>query len=414
MAKKQKKATPERTPTKHQLSKWQRQMRIRRIVIVAAVVFLVGISSWVGYGYHKDYEAKNTALREIVLWVNRANFTMEYFVKALDAFTGEVNSTFLRAYGNYFAGMVASKIIEAEVMRQGAESLNISVSDAELDAKVKLLGYDPALRDIVRAMLLGQKLSEQYFGPGVNATMPQARIQVMLVESQNVGNDVIARVRAGGNFTALVRNFSCNPSTEGDLGWLPAELMPNMLVAEAAFNLTPGNISQPIYDETAIKSIGYWLMNVTAKQDDKIDALVMLLGSKAEADQIRAQLLAGGNFSALAGNYSQHESKAKGGQLVGLRRGAMNSTAFDRVAFNLTLNTVSQPERDTSVTTMGGYWMVMVVERGEREVGDEMKQQLIERRSNEWFDMWRQLSLIENLLNSTKISWAVNKVLEKR
>jgi hypothetical protein len=36
------------------LSKWQRQMKIRRIVIVAAVVFLVGISSWIGYGFYKD------------------------------------------------------------------------------------------------------------------------------------------------------------------------------------------------------------------------------------------------------------------------------------------------------------------------------------------------------------------------
>ena len=98
MAKKQKKATPERTPTKHQLSKWQRQMKIRRIVIIAAVVFLVGISSWVGYGYYEDYRASTAAWRQVVIEVNDAKFNMEYFVKTLDALTAGMNSTMLSSY----------------------------------------------------------------------------------------------------------------------------------------------------------------------------------------------------------------------------------------------------------------------------------------------------------------------------
>src|SRR4030042_1324997 len=264
MAKKQKKTTPERIPTKHQLSKWQRQMKIRRIVIIAAVVFLVGISSWVGYGYYGDYRDRTAAWREVMIEVNGVPFTMEYFVNVLDAFTQGMNSTTVSQWGSYLANIIADNIIDAELLKQGAQNLNITVTDAEVTA----------------------------------------------------------------NLTALAAQVSCNASVEGDLGWLPEELMPNSLIAGAAFNSTLGEISQPIYDATAVKELGYWLIEVTYRQDDQVNALAMLLGSKAEADRIRTQLAAGGNFSTLAGNYSQHISKSAGGRLDGLGRGVIGTPVF--------------------------------------------------------------------------------------
>ena len=414
MAKKQKKATSDRVPTKHQLSKWQRQMRIRRIVIIAAVVFLVGISSYVGYGYYKGY--KSDPLREVVIEVNGVNFTMEYYVKMLDAYTAGMNSTLISYYGNYIASMVADDIINAELTRQGAKSLNITVTTGEIDARLNEAQWpdNEAYRDMVRAVLLQEKLKEEYFGAGLNDTMEQADVQVMLVESQEVADEVITKVEAGSNFTALVEEFSCNFSIEGDLGWLPEELMPNTLIANAAFNLTLREISQPIYDETAIKDVGYWLIEVTDKQDDEIKARAMLLGSEAEAEQVKAELATGGNFTSLAEKYSQHESKTKGGELGLLKRGDMGSNAFDQVAFNITANQVSEPVKDESVQTTGGYWLVKVVDRGDHELEEKVKEGLIDKHFNDWFEEWTGNSTIENLLDASKISWAVSKVLQGR
>jgi parvulin-like peptidyl-prolyl isomerase len=414
LAKKQKKATPERVPTKRQLSKWQRQMKIRRIVIIAAVVFLAGISSWVGYEYYADYKARVGPLREVVIEVNGVNFTMEYFVKMLDAYTAGMNSTDIYLYGNYIGGMVANDIINAELLRQGAKSLNITVTTEEIAAKLNEAGLpnDETYRDIISAALLQEKLKE-YFGSNLTDTMEQAHVQVMLVESEEVADEVITKIEAGGNFTALAEEFSCNSSIEGDLGWLPEELMPNTLIANAAFNLTPGNISQPIYDKTAIKNIGYWLIEVTDKQDDKINALVMLLGSEVEAERVRAELVSG-NFSSLAMNYSQHKSKTAGGELGWLKVGNMSSTAFDTVAFNLTVNEVSEPVKDTSVQTTGGYWLVMVIDSGDHELEEKVKEGLIDKHFNDWFEEWTGNSTIENLLDASKISWAVSKVLQGR
>ena len=412
MARKQKKATPRRIPTKHQLSKWQRQMKIRRIVIIAAVVFLAGILSWVGYGYYKDY--KNDPMRQVVIEVNGVPFTMEYYVKVLDFYTQGVNSTVIQYYGNYFADQAANDIVNAELMRQGAKDLAVEVTTGEIDAKLQEynLPNDNVYRDMIRASLLQEKIGE-HLGTGLNATMEQSHVQVMLVESEEVADEVISRVEAGSNFTALTEEYSCNSTVEGDLGWLPKELMPNTVIVDAAFNLTPGETIHNIYDKTAIKDLGYWLIEVTDKEVDEIKVRAMLLGSKAEAERARAGLVSR-NFSSLAEEYSQHESKDEGGELGWLKRGDMGSVAFDEVAFNLTVNEVSERVKDESVRTTGGYWLVKVVERGNHELGVEVRQKLMDKRFNGWLEEQSEESTIETYLDAAKKRWAINQILVGR
>jgi parvulin-like peptidyl-prolyl isomerase len=389
-------------------------MKIRRIVIIAAVVFLVGISSWIGYGFYKD--RRDDPLRQVVIEVNDVQFNMGYFVDMLDVYTTGVNTTEFYYYGSYFAGMVADTIINAESQRQAAnEELGVEVTADEVSAELEERGLpdDEVYRDLIAATLLEEKVGEN-FDPGVNATMEQAHAEVMLLEGQEVADDVMARIEAAGNFSALAEEFSCSRSVEQDLGWLPEELMPNTSIANAAFGLAAGNVSQPIYDGNATKNIGYWLIVVTGAQNETIDAQVMLLGSEAEGERVKAELAAGGNFSALAGNYSQHVSKANGGKLDGLGRGDMGSTAFDQVAFNITLNQVSEPVRDESVQLTGGYWIVKVIDRGDRQIDEQARQELQNKRYNDWLQAWKKSNTIENLLDESKNAWAIDEVFKRR
>jgi parvulin-like peptidyl-prolyl isomerase len=418
LAKKQKKATPKRVPTKHQLSKWQRQTKIRRIVIIAAVVFLAGILSWVGYESYQDYRDRVGILHDVVIEVNGVPFTMEYYVEMLeaylDSYTQGMDPASIPYMAGYIADMVDDGIIDDELLRQGAENLGIEVTPEEIDAKLEeyVFPSDNVYRDIVSAVLLHEKFGE-YFVSNLTDTMAQAHVQVMLVESEEVADEVIAKIEAGSNFTALAEEFSCNSSTEGDLGWLPEELMPNTLIADAAFNLTVGEISQPIYDGSAIKNVGYWLIEVTDEEDDRIKARAMLLGSEAEAEWVKDELISE-NFSSLAMEYSQHQSKNSGGELGWLKQGAMNSTAFDQVAFKLPLNQVSDPGKDESIQTTGGYWLVNVVDRGEHQLEEDVKVGLRDKHFNDWFEEWKANSTIENLLDEEKKSWAVDRVLQGR
>ena len=92
----------------------------------------------------------------------------------------------------------------------------------------------------------------------------------------------------------------------------------------------------------------------------------------------------------------------------------MDSEAFDEVAFNITANEVSEPVKDESVQTTGGYWLVKVVDRGDHELEEKVKEGLIDNHFNDWFEEWQEDSTIENLLDEEKKSWAVNKVLQGR
>jgi parvulin-like peptidyl-prolyl isomerase len=383
-------------------------MKIRRIIIIAAAVFLAGILSWVGYGVYKD---RIGPYSEVVIKVNNSSFTMGYYVNMLDTYTQDIDPT--QIY--FMADTVTESIVQAELLKQEAKSLGIEIAPGEIDAKIEEneLPNTEAYRDIVSAGLLVDKLRE-YFDSQLPDAMEQAHVQVMLVESQEVANEVMTEIETGGNFTALVDEFSYSPQTEGDLGWLPQELMPNTLIRDAAFNITPGRTREPIYyDELATKSVGYWLIEVIDEKDDEIEARAMLLGSRAQAEQVKATL-ASGNFSSLAREYSQHVSKIEGGELGWLKQGDMGSEAFDEVAFNLTANEVSEPVKDEMAQTTGGYWIVEVIDRGEHQLEKEVRQGLTDKNLNDWFEERRENSTIENLLDEEKKSWAVDQVLRRR
>ena len=408
MAKKQKENKPKQVPTKRQLSKWQRQTRIRHIIIIAVAIFLAGILGYVGYGY---YNSEIKPSHGIVIEVNDVSFNMGYYMKMLDAQTKDMEPS----YVYYWTDTIARYIEDAELMRQEAKALDIVASREEIDTAIEEKEYpnDNIYRDIVETEILYQKLSG-YFDSALPDTMEQAHVQVMLVESQEMADAVMSKIESSGNFTALVDEFSCNPQIEGDLGWLPQELMPNSLIGEVAFSLEPGETSK-IYDESAIKNVGYWLIEVTDKNEEGgIKGRAMLLGSEQEALEIKSKLDKGEDFAVLAKEYSQHGSKDDGGELGWLKQGDMNSAAFDEIAFNLPLNSVSEPVKDESVQTEGGCWIAKVLQKGEHELGEEIKERLTSNDFAQWLQEQRENNTINNYLDEEKRAWAVDRVLKRR
>jgi parvulin-like peptidyl-prolyl isomerase len=407
-----KQVTAIRVPTKRQEAKWQRQKRIRRIIIAVAAIFLVSVVSYVGYEYYAD-EIKG--LNEKVITVNNASFNMRYYINMLDAQTKEVEPDSIYLYSN----AVARYIEDAELIRQGANDLNITISEEEIQEVVAEQNFPKGkvYHDIVETALLTERLVE-YFDSQLPDEMLQANTQVIFVESEQVANKVIDQAEKGENFTELVREFSYDNRTkeyDGNLGWLPRELM-SPTMAET-FNLTTGGISQLIYDNSTNKSVGYWLIKVSEKDPEKgINVSAMLLGSEQEAVEIKIELDAEGNFSELAKNYSQHSSKYKGGELGWFKANETNdfSDAFNEVAFELPVNEVSEPVKDETVQTKGGYWIVKVLDKQQRELDDDVREALKNKRYYEWLEQQRENSTIENKLDATRMAWAVAEVIKGR
>ena len=404
MAKKQKKVKVAQPPTKHQLSKWQRHKRTNRIIITAAAVFLAGILGYVGHGYYND---AIKPFREIVIKVNDTSFNMGYYVDMLDAQTTGVQPN------EFYAQLVANRIEQAELIRQGADDLGIHVEKGEVSNKIKenKLPTSKIYRDIVTVELLADRLLD-YFGSQLPDKMEQAHIQLILVESHEIANNVLSQLEAGGDFAALLKEFSPDPRAGGDLGWVPAEFLPS-IIADAIPDTESGGM-KIIYDNSVTKNVGYWLIKVTEKDEEKgIYVHVMLLGSEKEAEEVKAQLDGGQDFAQLAKQYSQHESKDKGGDLGWIKEGDLGSKAFDEIAFNLELNKVSSPVKD-NVSTQGGHWVVVVLDKGEQELSEEVKQSLERKDFDDWFSMQEAISTVDNYLDTEKMSWAVQKVLQRR
>jgi len=407
LSKKQKRVEPKHIPTKRQLSKWERERKIRRIIIVAAAIFLSGTIGYAGYGY---YESNVKPLHEVVIEVNEASFTMDYYIETLDAYTKDADPSQL----SYMSQIAANQIVQDELVRQGAHSLGVEVTNEEIDGRIEEKGLpdEEAYREIISADLLREKLQE-YFASQLPDTMEQAHIQIMLVESQKVAYDVIARIESGNDFATLVDEFSCNPQAEGDLGWLPQELISNPLVGDAAFDIEPGEV-RSVHDESTGKNVGYWLIEVTEKDEEKgIKARAMLLGSRQEADEVKAQLTSD-NFAELADEYSQYMGEEDSGELGWIKQGDMYSDAFDEVAFNLDLDIVSEPVKDRTVQTEDGYWIVQVIEKADRELSEDTGARLTMKYLQDWFNEQRDSSTIESYLDQEKAGWALDKVLERR
>lgn len=404
MSKKQKKVKAAQPLTKHQLSKWQRQRRTNRIIVITAAVFLAGILGYVGHGYYND---AIKPFREIVIKVNDTSFNMGYYVDMLDAQTKQVQPN------EFYAELVANRIEQAELIRQGANDLGIHVEKEEVNKKIKenKLPTSKIYRDIVTVELLADRLLD-YFGSQLPDKMEQVNVRLMLVENREVANNVLSQLEAGGNFDALLEEFSPDPQAGGDLGWVPAEFLP-AIIADAIPDTESEEI-KIIYDNSLTKNVGYWLIKVTEKDDEKgIYVHVMLLGSEKEAEEVKARLDDGEDFAQLAQQYSQHESKDEGGDLGWIKEGEMGSKAFDEIAFNLELNKVSSPVKD-NVSTQGGHWVVEVLDKGEQELSEKVKQTLEREDFDDWFSMQEEISTVDSYLDEEKMSWAVQEVLQRR
>lgn len=427
MAKKKVKK-PHREATKRQLSQWQRQKRRQRIILGFGIFIIVAVLGIVGAGvYTKWYIAEYKPLRQTVITVNDTEFNMDYYIKMLKVY-GEGQPSY---YMYYLADEVVRYIEQNELIRQGAMELGISVSDAEVNEKLKSLDLPlkQSYKDIFRAELLVSKLLDEYFEQEVPVSAEQRHVMAMLMESESQAIEVRARLEDGESFADIAGELSVegvSKNKEGDLGWHPKDILTVLLGTsipeEYTFESEVGVLSQPLYDETITKEVGYWLIKVLEREEESGEAHIqaILLGSQEEAQDVRDSLEASEDFDKdfadLAKELSQHDaSKEDGGDLDWLAPGTMSS-AFDEFAFNaeIELGTLSEPIRDDTVITKGGYWLLEVVDEDEdRQIEDDDRDLLKGKLLNEWVSgLWDDPeNKVESYLDDEKKWWAVERAI---
>lgn len=419
MAKKRKTPVAKRPLTKQQLSKWQRQQQMQRIMTIVGVVFLAFILIYVGYGYYSD---RVKPFHQPVVKVNDRLFDMDYYLKVLDVYSSGQSSELVPQWAD-----VAMQAIEAsELTRQGAVELGISVSDDEVKSEMERakLPDDKVFRDATVTRLLGDKLLKDYFNPRLPITDEQVKVQAMFLEDKKTAREVADKLAAGDNFTFLAGSYSVETMTKGrsgDLGWVlkdfASTFLGDSLLKDIAFSLEPGVLSEPTYDDSITKNFGYWIIQVLERDENKgSHARGILLGSREEAEEVKTKLAGGEDFTTLAIKYSQYsETKDNGGDFGWLQveDESKNKTVV-RAAFALDPNTVSGAIRDDAVKTRGGYWLVRVLDKdSNRQIDPETRAGLNRDAYDKWLTEIKDKSVIEEYLDEAKKSWAVNQILKR-
>jgi len=418
---KKKAEKPKRELTKRQLSRWQQQKRRQRIILGLGILVVAAALGIIGAGvYNKWYIPEYKPLREIVIEVNDTKFDMGYYIKMLKLYAG--GSSMEQLYG--MTDEVVKIIERNELVRQEAAKLGFSVSDEEVDEKLN--SYNPPLgkdyRDVVRAQLLADKLSSEYFDKQVPTSVEQRHILAMFLESESQANEVGAKLEAGEDFATLAGELSLDSvckAKKGDLGWRPKSILPWLLgtpvVEEYVFSGKAGALSQPILDENKIKMVGYWLIKVSERDEAAKMAKVklMLLGSEPEANEVRARLEAGADFATLAKEFSQHDASKENGGDFDVPQDVMGS-AFNEFTFKSELGVLSQPIRDDTISTKGGYWLLKVVDiEDNRQIGEEDRDLLKADVLSKWveglFD--DPENKVTSYLDEGKKQWAISHAI---
>jgi parvulin-like peptidyl-prolyl isomerase len=241
----------------------------------------------------------------------------------------------------------------------------------------------------------------------------QARVLGMLLGSEEEAQRVRDRLEAGEDFGELAKEFS---QDEVSGWWSPGQAGPAF--DDFVFNpeIKLGTVSEPIFDDTFATERGYWLLIKAVKKRERAKVLGILLGSEEEAQGVIGRLEAGEDFGELARKLSQHdESRDAGGSLGWLTRESI--PALDEFVFNpeTELGGISEPIRDDTATTKGGYWLIKVIDKDDnRQIENSDRDLLKAEALNKWIEaLWNDPeNKIENYLDDEKEAWAIEQAMK--
>jgi len=417
---KKKEKKPARVVTRRQLSRWQQEKKRHNIILASGVFIILSVLVTVGAGW---YIGEYRPLHQTIIAVNDTKFDMNYYVKALE-FYGKGQS--IPNIGA-LAGEVVRIIQQNELIRQEAEGkLGISISNNAVDKELKR--RNPPLskdyRDFVRVQMLITKLRDEYFEQQVPTSVEQRHIMAMFLENESQANEVRARLEAGEDFAELAGELSLDDLSKdkkGDLDWQARDILAARLetrvLGEHAFSAEVGMLSQPVYDEAKTKGVGYWLIEVLEREEEPEGAYVqvILLGGEEEAKEVRAKLEAGEDFGTLAKELSQLVGAPEEAGYLGLIAPGGTTTALGEAIFDAKLEpgTLSEPVRDETMITKGGYWLVKVLDKvDDRRIEGADRELLKTKLLNDWISavLDDPENIVESYLDDEKKMWAVERV----
>jgi parvulin-like peptidyl-prolyl isomerase len=188
------------------------------------------------------------------------------------------------ALGKTVASMDATKAIIGDLtsqmlLAQGARAAGFTLDDASLQTRIDALaaqvggadnlakwqsdhGYNDqtfrsALRRSAEAAWMRDKIVAE-----VPSTAEQVHVQQILLYNQDTAQSFLQQLKDGADFDELASR--ADPTTRGDLGWVPRGYLLDHTIEEAAFNLAVGG-----YSDVITTDVGYHIVKVLEKDPNR-------------------------------------------------------------------------------------------------------------------------------------------------
>lgn len=403
------KITPEKAvPPKRRISRWEKEGKRRRIIAIIVAVVIVGILISGGV---VAYVHLQKPWHEPVVKVNGRVFDMDYFVKMLHLYGATYDEAYDDEYNLSQNEQLITYVIDTihnnEVLRQKAEEYDIdtdAISDEEIEEELKnLFGFDPE-----------GEVSEEDFNNQVEEFLDERNVSRSTLE-----NMAIVPIILREKLLEAVGDDEYPEDEELKHAQIRAVLIGTKDEALEIKDNWDGGFNQIIKDYSPTRYYpdgGYWLVMVYESEDaeeheeEGLYINAILLATKEKADEVAGEF-DGSNFADLAMTYSLDSSSTNGGDMgwmsldsieakfgdleaiealelntlsapisenypdetVEWLPAGIESSVFDEFVFAEGSETsgVSDPKRDTTYTTQGGYWLVMVYEPEDAEEHEE-------------------------------------------
>lgn len=221
-------------------------------------------------------------------------------------------------------------------------------------------------------------ISPEYRLSHILVALPQSPDADILEAAQKKANELVTRIRRGANFAEVAIAESNGPAAlqGGDLGWRKTNDLPS-LFSEIVPTLEIGQVSEP-----ARSPAGFHILKVMDKRDDsqqvqqqskvrhilvKPSAILSEEEAQVRLQDIRRQVVSGGDFAEMAKKHSEDiASKLSGGDL-GWSRPGMFVPEFEKALSETETGDISQPFR-----SQFGWHLLKVDDRRQEDISEEI------------------------------------------
>jgi parvulin-like peptidyl-prolyl isomerase len=242
--------------------------------LIIAVVVAVIVGAIFGVFYYQTYVAP---FQRTVITVDDIEINMDYFLKrailsgrdSMSVLEMVTEEQLIKLEAPNYGIEVTEDDIDQE-LRRVAEGESGTISDSEFKEwyRQKLNETDLSnseYREFVTSYLLGVRLQE-YLAERTPTVAPHVHLHVLVVETLEEAQAVRARWENGESFADLAREVSLDiESAEngGDIGWIPYGI--SEWIDFWAFDLEPGEVSEPLAIGEADEFSGFQLLMVSEK-----------------------------------------------------------------------------------------------------------------------------------------------------